>query len=262
MRNLEFMKSHRIGIIGPPLRHPDQDRREAWAEMARWGYAGIESGSLAGETLDETKANREHLESLGLAVAGIGCSHRDPDKLASAIEHASVLGTKNITTFYGPVESEEQLIAEAEVLEGMAQQCADAGLKFCYHNHDHEFRNTFRGKGNVNAIDILLEEAPHLFLELDIGWCHSGGVDPLYLIRRHPERIGALHLRDIGDRSPRGRFTMLGLGLTPVFGCIEAAAAHGVEWMIVEMGRNGPGSLNGFEGAVGTILNLRAAGLA
>lgn len=255
------MKSYKIGIIGPPLAEPEQDKWEALRALAGYGYQGVEGGGLVGETLDESKRNAERLSELGLEAVGTTCSHKKAEELDAAIEHAKALGAPQITTMYGPVESEEQLLEDAKVLEAMSQKCRDAGLRFGYHNHDHEFRSWFRGKGNLMAIEILLEAAPTLSLELDIGWVASGGCDPLQFIRRYPDRIGSLHLRDLADTSPRGQFTGLGLGSARVFECVECAAANGVRWMIVEIGKKGLNGLTPFEGAVAGIFNLRTAGL-
>jgi sugar phosphate isomerase/epimerase len=73
-------------------------------------------------------------------------------------------------------------------------------------------------------------------------------------------RIPIIHVKDLLDLNVRGRFTSVGTGLVDCYGCIEAAAAKGTKWMVVEQDR--PNNLTHFESAIASIYNLREVGLA
>ena len=53
-------------------------------------------------------------------------------------------------------------------------------MSLLYHNHSFEF-GTYDGK---LGLEYLLDEAPALGLELDLGWCQEGGVDPYPLLKK------------------------------------------------------------------------------
>jgi len=237
-------------------------KRDPWGtleDLAKHGYQGVETSLPFAETVSEAKEARKRLDDLGLAAAGLSCPHRNPEKLDEAIERALALGAPHILTYWGPVESEDQLRRDAEVLEAMAAKCREADLKYCYHNHDHEFSNRFGKNGSAYAIDILLDSAPSLYLQLDIAWCQFGGADPLRYLRHRGARIPVIHVKDLQDLAVRGRFSVVGTGVVDCFGCIEAAAAQGASWMVVEQDK--PNRLAHYESAVASIWNIREAGL-
>ena len=69
-----------------------------------------------------------------------------------------------------------------------------AGMKFGYHNHTMEFASQ---QGVVPLDELLRLTDPALVtLELDCGWVVVGGASPEDYLRRYPERISMLHVKD------------------------------------------------------------------
>ena len=74
------------------------------------------------------------------------------------------------------------------------KQAKAAGLQFGYHNHTMEFQP----QNGVIPYDLLLKETdPELvIMELDCGWVTVGGGSPEAYLRKYPERIKMLHVKD------------------------------------------------------------------
>jgi inosose dehydratase len=82
------------------------------------------------------------------------------------------------------------------------------GLPLAYHNHWGEFQSK---AGEIEALYTQTDPALLSFL-LDAGHAYRGGADVPVFIRRHHERIIALHLRDFRD----GQQVPLGEGTFPL----------------------------------------------
>lgn len=79
-------------------------------------------------------------------------------------------------------------------LEKIGEPFRAAGLTFGWHNHDFEFAPLPDG---TVPMEHILEGGPGLSWEADIAWIVRGGADPLDWIRRHGNRITAVHVKDI-----------------------------------------------------------------
>lgn len=85
-----------------------------------------------------------------------------------------------------------------------------AGLTFCYHNHDLEFKPL---AGQV-PYELLLAhtDAQTVKMELDLAWAVKGGYDPVELMRKHPGRFPLWHVKDLSANhqtpEPVGRGTL------------------------------------------------------
>lgn len=90
--------------------------------------------------------------------------------------------------------------ALADKMNRAAEQCAKAGLHFCYHNHAFEFA----GKPGERPWDVLLERwDPKLIgLEADVFWLSVAGNVPSDVIREHSSRVKLVHLKDKAFGTP------------------------------------------------------------
>ena len=116
----------------------------------------------------------------------------------------------------------------------IAQKVKDEGMTLLYHNHSFEF-GRYDGK---LGLEHLLDSAPDLGLELDVGWCQEGGVDPTPLLDKYAGRVKRLHVK---DRAPEGENTDqdgwadVGHGVIDWPPLLKAAAKDaGAEWFVVE----------------------------
>jgi sugar phosphate isomerase/epimerase len=131
---------------------------------------------------------------------------------------------------YAGVEGMKQFAEESKLV---TKKLADAGILFGYHNHAHEFAVDAVHGGR--PYDVLINEAPHLALEIDVYWAAVAGVDSTQLLRTASGRIQAIHFKDRGE-SQDGEATMeaIGEGNLDWDSIIAACREGGTEWAIVE----------------------------
>jgi sugar phosphate isomerase/epimerase len=143
-------------------------------------------------------------------------------------------------------------------LAPVAEALAAEGMDFSYHNHHHELA---RYDGKV-WLEMLYDQADpkHLKAEIDTHWIQRGGADPAAWVRRCSGRQPLLHLKDMAitpDREPI--FAEIGEGNLNWPAILDAAAAGGVEWYLIEQddcyGRDP------FESLAISYRNLEAMGL-
>ena len=69
-----------------------------------------------------------------------------------------------------------------------------AGMQFGYHNHTMEFKPQ---NGMVPFDELIRLTEPSLVtFEMDCGWVVVGGGDPVAYLRKYPNRISMLHVKD------------------------------------------------------------------
>lgn len=113
-----------------------------------------------------------------------------------------------------------------------------SGMRFAYHNHNHEFTSY----GGVVAFDELLRRTdPKLVaFEMDCGWVVAAGYDPVNYLEKFPERIQMLHVKDekAGFKPSTGKdagpTTEIGRGVVDWKRVFTAAKFAGVRHYFVE----------------------------
>lgn len=94
----------------------------------------------------------------------------------------------------------------AEKLNKIGEQVKSAGLQFGYHNHGFDFKLV---DGKIAFDELLRMTDPELVaIELDCGWAANAGHDPAEYLRRYPNRIQLLHIKDIKKTKPTTGFDM------------------------------------------------------
>lgn len=243
-----------IGLVG------DEAKQDFWGTMRRVaeiGYRGVEGG---GELLKgDVAENLKRFHDLGLQVLTVSASRESlRDDVAKIIADAKALQAPRATVWWGPCESREQVLRDAELYNEAGEKLAAEGITLCYHNHEHEFRAAYNG---VYALDVLAEHTDPraVSFEVDIAWVAFGGEDPVRVLRRLAGRVPAIHVKDLYGLDKRGEFTAVGTGVVPVQASIRAAVEIGVPWAVVEQDtlRN----LTAMETVTVSYLNLKEAGL-
>lgn len=82
----------------------------------------------------------------------------------------------------------------AERLNQIGALLQKSGMRFAYHNHNHEFTNY----GGTIAYDELLRltDPKLVAFEMDCGWVVAAGYDPVKYLEKFPQRIQMLHIKD------------------------------------------------------------------
>ena len=252
------MSNLKIGLIGLVNEEAQADFWGTMKKVAEIGYQGVESPSHLLE--GNVSENLRRFHDLGLQVVAVPASRESlRDNLDQVIADAKALQTTNVAMYWAPANSKEQLLQDAELYNYTGGRLAEAGLRLCYHNHEHEFKASYNG---LYALDILAEytDPKCVFFEIDIAWVTFGGEDPVKVLRRYAGRVPAIHVKDLWSLHQRDLFTAVGTGVVKIREAMEAAAETGVEWAVIEQDhlRN----LNAFETITISYLNLKEQGLA
>ena len=94
----------------------------------------------------------------------------------------------------------QELKAVCDYFNEVGKIGKEYGIKLGYHNHSHEYREM---EGQVMWEYMIENTDPELvFYQMDVYWTTRGGKDPVEYLKKYPERIQMLHIKDdlvIGD---------------------------------------------------------------
>ena len=128
--------------------------------------------------------------------------------------------------------------ARAGLLNTLTERFRGEGLAVGYHNHFGEF---FDLGGGERGIEILLRQtSAQTIFELDVGWAVAAGADPIALLKAHPTRFKALHVKDmIASTAPGSvlghRTVAVGSGTTDWRKVLGTATRVGATQWFVEL---------------------------
>ena len=201
------------------------DLREQLKAAAEAGYTGVEFCGYFGIPAAEMKTI---LSSLGLRPAG---SHIGWDLLAKDLDgcvaYAAELGLSSAACPCLDIQTAEDAAKAGVFLDKCALKFQEAGIPFAYHNHAHEF---FPVEGKF-LLEYMMENAPHLGIELDVYWAAFAGVDPIAFIQKHAGRFPLLHLKEIDAERKN---VELGKGILDFPEIARLGLAQGTRELIVE----------------------------
>jgi len=163
-------------------------------KLAEMGYTGVEFAGYGGLSAPEMKdvLTANGLKPVGAHIGIEGLTERLNEELA----YHRVLGTEYIICPFYDLKTGEDALKLAEIFKPVAAKCADAGFKFAYHNHVHEFDKD----GGEYLLDILFKNLPpEAAMELDIYWAVYAGVEPLAYMEKHRDRLKLLHIKQIDN---------------------------------------------------------------
>jgi sugar phosphate isomerase/epimerase len=192
-----------------------QDVPYTLKRVAAIGYRTVEFAGYFGRKPDEIA---RLLTETGLAAPSAHVGALDArDAPMPLIEGALVAGHKFLVIAWTPPETRKTLDdwkAWADTCNRFAGQCAKAGLSFCYHNHDFEFRAV----DGRPPYDVLLERTDPALVgfELDLYWAKLAGADLSQLLSAHRGRFPMCHVKDMaadGTMADIGRGTIDFTGL-------------------------------------------------
>jgi inosose dehydratase len=213
----------------------------ALRDIAAAGYQGVEmfDGNVA-DFADDPAALRGLLAETGLSLVGVytGANFVYPDLLPDELHRvrraaalAATFGAEQLVVgggarrAAGTPESDYDRLGEAlDTVTGIAEE---HDLSACYHPH-------------LTTIVESPDEVEKIMSRSRIGFCPdtahlaAGGGDPVALIRRYPDRIRHVHLKDL-RREP---FSFLPLGhgeidFTDVLAAVGEVGYDG--WLVVEL---------------------------
>ena len=232
---------HRIEKIGLELYTVrdalGKDFEGTLAKVAKIGYKEVE---LAGyfahvpEFSPSPKRTREILDGDGLSAPSthVPYSALAPENWPRVVEVSKILGHDFIVN---PSVDREVLKQPdgwkraAETFNRAGEESQKAGIQFGYHNHVEEFKAV---DGKL-PYDILLSETdPKVVkMEIDLGWAHEAGVDPITYFEKYPGRFPLVHVKDF-DKN--GMMTEVGSGVVDWKRIFAKSDVAGIKHYFVE----------------------------
>lgn len=248
---------HEIGIISGVVANETRlDPMGTLSSLAEMGYKYLEFGGTYGLEARELK---KFLSGIGLKplAGGTSMSGFEGEGLDYLIDEQLEMGKKYLVCYWPWTKAPEQTTMDdlkriAEKLNTIGARCNAAGLRFAYHNHDHEFNVVAEGR----AYDYLLRNTdPALVtMQLDLYWASVGGADPVEIVRRYPGRFELLHVKDAYDLNNRESFADVGQGVINFERILRERETGGFRHLIVEK----DGAVNGLECAKRSIEHLES----
>jgi sugar phosphate isomerase/epimerase len=217
-------------------------------KLAAMGYTGVEfagyGGLCAQEMKDVLESNK--LKPVGSHVGLEGLTKRLDEEIA----YHKVLGTEYIICPFSRMKTKDDVLELAKTFDSVVEKINNAGLKFAYHNHAHEFAES----GGDYLLDILFQNLPpQAYMELDVYWAAHAGVEPLAYMEKHKDRLKLLHVKQI-DKDKH--CVDLDQGILDFKEIITRAKLQGVEHFILEQEEYAVSSLVSVKNDIDYIMSL------
>ena len=205
-----------------------------------WGITKLEGGGTYGMTMEDFQ---KELTARNLSVVSVGAGfedlEKDPQKI---IDNAKAFGATYVMCAWVPHDDNKWDLEETqhatEVFNKAGKILKENGLTLAYHAHGYEFRPYQDG----TLFDYMAENATDFTFELDVYWAHHGGGDPLALMKKYPNKMTLMHLKDM-EHGVKGNNTghedvetnvVLGTGQVDIAGVVAEAKKLGIEYMFIE----------------------------
>jgi len=217
---------------------PRQDLAGVLRDVACAGYDGVEAGNLFRGA--DPSAIQALFAETGLSLTGAHAGYgefTDLSKVDEDIQFLKSMGARYLMCS-GVADSKSMAGYEqsAEVFNRVGRRCLDAGIQFCYHNHNWEF-TPFDGQIALHRLAELTDPQAVKFC-VDVFWVAVGGEDPAAFIQRYADRIPYCHIKDgqweAGHPGKATRFTELGAGNVDLPAAVRAALQVQPEWLVYE----------------------------
>ena len=240
--------------LGPLLTAEDADVPAVLQELARIGIKELETATGNGglyygykpaefkKMVDDTGMVwiGNHVGGLPRATAGSSQSSRRVSSRANLRDNMSEImdgsvegGCKWVVCASSAVSTLDEIKATAELFAAAGEQARNRGMKFAYHNHQSEFDEV----SGTSAYEYVLNNtsSDEVFMEIDLAWAVSAGMDPLEMFRQYPKRFPLWHVKDVDKAT--GRPCPVGEGRVDFKRIFTGAEAAGLTHMFIEQDR-------------------------
>ena len=208
-------------------------------QLGAAGYTVVEAAGYFNKTATEFRHSMEQ--------AGLRCvsTHHTLSALRTEfdqwIEYAHTLGLEYIVcSSSGGVHRDPSAKGEltlddwryvASEFNRIGEKVKAAGMMFGVHNHTPEFAS----EGGVLVYDELLRltDPKLVVFEMDAGWVHASGHNPVDYLKKSPERFQLMHVKDmVLGADGKQQMTVLGKGSIDYRPILRAAT--GLKYYFVE----------------------------
>ena len=197
-------------------------------KVAQMGYKGVEFAGYGGLKPEQVV---KLLKDNGLTAYGshIGGLPKTDAELDAEIEMNLAVGSKYLICPWQDMETRDDALRFAEVMNRTADRLRPHGLRLGYHNHDFEFKVD---RGEILLDTVLQNVAEDVFVEFDVFWVAYAGHDPLRFIKKYAGRQPLMHLKELA--ADRKANVEIGAGILDFDAIIRAGMDAGVERFIIE----------------------------
>jgi sugar phosphate isomerase/epimerase len=152
------------------------------------------------------------------------------DNMQELVDEVVEVGLPFLVCANTPINTMDDIKSSLEVLNKTGEACKKAGVQFCYHNHDAEFKPV---DGKV-PYDMMLTELDknNVKFELDLAWAIKGGADPVNLFNQYPGRFPLWHVKDLD--ATRENILPVGEGTIDFKRIFDAASVAGMKDFFIE----------------------------
>ena len=93
-----------------------------------------------------------------------------------------------------PLKTMAELKTMAAYLNAIGAKCREAGIRFGYHSHSHEFQKV----EDTTMMDYFLShtDPENVFFEMDVYWAVVGGASPVEYMKKYAGRFALMHIKD------------------------------------------------------------------
>lgn len=238
LQNEEMKKIKSFGLQLYTLRDVlPKDPKGILKQVADAGYKLIESyegpnGMFWGMSNTDFK---KYMDDLSMNIIS---SHCDINKnFQQKVDDAAAIGMKYLIC---PSVDAQKKVDDykklAEQFNQCGQLCKKAGLRFAYHNHDHDFKIL---EGQL-AQDIYMQntDAGLVDFEMDIYWVVTAHQDPEAWLKKYSNRFRLCHIKDrIKGATERDASCNLGEGSIDFAKILKTAKQNGMQYYFVEQER-------------------------
>ncbi len=199
------------------------------------------------ETEKEFVKELDYLEAMGA------------DRINVSEQSYSVQGKEELSIFDYKVHfTDEEWTKMCDGMNRLGKIAKDRGFKLCFHHH------MGTGVQTIEETERLLDNTDKdlVFLCYDTGHFTFSGEDPLTVLKKYPERIGHVHLKDVRPdvlkQATEGRWSFLkavreGTFTVPGDGCVDFDSVFAAldemnyeGWLLVEAEQD-PAKANPFK---------------
>jgi sugar phosphate isomerase/epimerase len=236
-------KKRKLSKIGLQLytvrRELEKDFEGTLAKVAGLGFSEVEFAGYFNRTPRQVKSvlakNSLASQSVHILAAGLRSN------LQQTIDAAKIIGHQYVVCAYLLPEERKSLDNYKRLVElfnDAGKRLKEAGLQFCYHNHDFEFTPI----DDKIPYDLILAgtDPKTVKMELDLYWITKAGQSPLRYFSAHPGRFPLVHVKDM-DATPKRFFTEVGRGTINFKEIFAGSDKAGIKHYFVEQDET-PGS--------------------
>jgi sugar phosphate isomerase/epimerase len=197
--------------------------------VAEVGYKGIEVGGAYGQ---EPAQVAKAAADLGLGISSNHGGLPTPETLAQTVDFQGALGSTRLVSGFGPddLKTVDGCKACADKLQKAADLLKPHGISVHVHNHYWEFHRVEDGR---YPFEILMEQAPYVYSQLDLYWVAFGGASPVDILEHYGKRVELVHVKD-GLLGEEYHFKALGTGQVNLVAAISACDPAVTQWLVVE----------------------------